>query len=31
MNNFDLDFGIKKGLTNVETDYTLLGVMALRF
>lgn len=27
----NFDFGIKRGLTNVETDYTLLGGMALRF
>ncbi|MCR4300013.1 MAG: transporter [Sulfuricaulis sp.] len=29
--NIDLDFGFKRGLTNVETDYTLLGGMAIRF
>lgn len=29
--NFDLDFGIKKGLTGPETDYTLLGGVTLRF
>ncbi len=29
--DFDLDFGIKRGLTNVETDYSLLGGMAVRF
>ena len=29
--DFDLDLGFKQGLTNVETDYTLLGGMALRF
>ncbi|GAB4512201.1 MAG: transporter [Sulfuricaulis sp.] len=28
---FDLDIGIKKGLTNPETDYTLLGGITLRF
>ena len=29
--DFDLDAGIKRGLTNAETDYTLLGGVALRF
>lgn len=29
--NFDLDFGVKKGLTGPETDYTLLGGVTLRF
>jgi hypothetical protein len=29
--NIDMDFGIKKGLSNAETDYTLLGGMAVRF
>lgn len=29
--DLDLDAGIKKGLTNPETDYTLLGGMAFRF
>ncbi len=29
--DFDLDAGIKKGLTNPETDYILLGGIALRF
>jgi hypothetical protein len=29
--NFDLDLGIKKGLTGPETDYTLLGGVTVRF
>ncbi|MEW6332245.1 MAG: transporter [Pseudomonadota bacterium] len=29
--DFDLDAGIKKGLTNPETDYTLLGGVTFRF
>jgi hypothetical protein len=29
--DFDVDIGIKRGLTNPETDYTLLGGIALRF
>jgi hypothetical protein len=29
--DFDLDAGIKRGLTNAETDYTLLGGVAFRF
>lgn len=29
--DFDLDAGIKKGLTNPETDYSLLGGVTLRF
>jgi len=29
--DFDLDAGIKKGLTNPETDYTLLAGVAFRF
>jgi hypothetical protein len=29
--DFDVDVGIRKGLTNPETDYTLLGGVALRF
>lgn len=30
-NDFDMDVGVKKGLTNTETDYTLLGGVTLRF
>jgi hypothetical protein len=29
--DFDVDIGIKRGLTNPETDYTLLGGVAFRF
>ncbi len=29
--NFDWDFGVKKGLTGPETDYSLLGGITLRF
>lgn len=29
--DFDADIGVKKGLTNTETDYTLLGGVTLRF
>lgn len=29
--DFDLDAGVKKGLTNPETDYALLGGVTLRF
>lgn len=29
--NIDLDFGVKRGVTGPETDYTLLGGVTLRF
>ncbi|MCG6537728.1 MAG: transporter, partial [Syntrophales bacterium LBB04] len=31
LRNFDIDFGVKYGLTKTETDWTFLGGITLRF